>query len=345
MAVGPPRAAHPVAPWSEVLGLFGLPPLLHPPITVIGGWTQGVWRVETLDGSYAIKEMAIPPGDWWIEQLDGAIAFELAAWRSGRIFMAEPVQAAGTDQLLRRVQVGVSSLGYRCHRWVDGEPCHGLVPDVERSRRVGMIVAELARLDIHKGTTADQLPWNAIDAYERTVEEASDKGMEWAKSLNDLRPYVETLRHEFAELVAKAVPTAVMHRDLDPKNALSGIQGEIVLLDWDYAGPRLLVSELLDAALSFAGGPVYAEEACVLATIQGYVESGGPPVFWSLAAPPLVEEGFRWIMLNAWRCLGHRNLSADQRAFACQLLRSLIREWPEQIAAMRAWALRLGAFG
>ncbi len=345
MVVGPPRETHPAAPWSEVLALFGLPPLLHPPTIVVGGWTHGLWRVKTLDGTYAIKEMVVQPGDWWIEQLDTAMDFELAAWRSGRILMAEPVPVAGSDQLLGRVQVGVSSRGYRCHRWVQGEPCHGLVPDLQRSRRVGMIVAGLARLDIQKGTTADQLPGNAIDAFEKTVEEASGKGMEWAKSLSDLRPYVATLREEFAELAAKAVPTAIMHRDLDPKNTLAGVLGEIVLLDWDYAGPRLLASELLDAALSFAGGPADADEACVLGPIEGYVESGGPPVLWSLAAPPLVEEGFRWIMLNAWRCLGHRGLSPQQRSFACSLLRGLISEWPESITATRAWALRLTAFG
>ena len=142
-----------------------------------------------------------------------------------------------------------------------------------------------------------------------------------------------------------AVPTAVMHRDFDPKNTLTGVQGEIVLLDWDYAGSRLLASELLDAALFFARGPAVADEACVLAALEGYVESGGPPVLWSLAAPPLVEEGFRWIMLNAWRCLGHRGVSSEQRSFVCSLLQGLISGWPESIAATRAWALRLAAFG
>ena len=109
MVVGPPRETHPAAPWSEVLALFGLPSLLHPPTTIVGGWTHGLWRVKTLDGTYAIKEMVVQPGDWWIEQLDTAMAFELAAWRSGRILMAEPIPVAGSDQLLGRLEVGVSS--------------------------------------------------------------------------------------------------------------------------------------------------------------------------------------------------------------------------------------------
>lgn len=77
--------------------------------------------------------------------------------------------------------------------------------------------------------------------------------MAWAKSLSDLRPYVRTLREEFAELATKELPTPIMHRDLDPKNMLAGGEGEVVPVDWKYVGPRLLASELLDAALSFAG--------------------------------------------------------------------------------------------
>lgn len=343
MLAEPPRDAHPAAAWSDVLALFGLPSPLHPPTIVVGGWSHGVWKVETPDGVYAIKEMTQQPGDWWIEQLESAMAFELAAWRSGRITMAEPIPVVGSGQLLGRLETSMlgRSRGYRCHRWLDGEPSAGVVPDAERSRQVGTIVADLARLGIHTGTTADQLPWNAIDAFEETVEEAGEKGMDWANSLGGLRPLVTTLREEFVALAARAVSTAVMHRDFDPKNTLVQVDRKIALLDWDYAGPRLVASELLDAALSFAGGPVGADEACVLAAVEAYLDAGGPPLIWSDAAPPLVEEGFRWIMLNAWRCLGHRGVSPEQQSFAGSLLRGLISEWPESVRATRAWAVRL----
>lgn len=345
MLAGPPRDADPLAPWAEILGLFGLPSPLHPPTVVAGGWSHGVWSVETPVGTYSIKEMVGQPGDWWIEQLDTAMAFELVAWRSGTIPMAEPIPVFGSDQLLGRLGDGSRSRGYRCHRWVEGEGCAGLVPDLARSRRVGSIVADLVRLGLHKGTTADQLPWNAIDAFEETVEEASRKGLDWAESLGDLRPCLAKLRDDFVELAARAVPTSILHRDLDPKNTVVRADGEIALLDWDYAGPRVIASELLDAALSFAGGPVDADEACVLATIDSYLDSGGAPVSWGDAAPPLVEEGFRWIMLNAWRCLGHRSVSPEQQSFAGSMVRGLATRWPESASATQAWALRLAADG
>lgn len=337
MLARPPRATDPIVPWRDVLGLFGLPSPLHAPDAVVGGWSHSVWRVETLEGVYAIKEMLDNPAGWWIEQLDTAIAFELTAWRSGTIAMAEPIPVAGSDQLLGRLDAGHVPRRYRCHRWVEGQPCLDLPPNVERSARVGVIVAALAQLDVQGGTTADRLPWNALDAYDDTVAEAMSKRLDWAHALAELRPFVTKLREDFIDLADRAKPTAVVHRDIDPKNTSLRIDNEVALFDWDYAGPRLIASELLDAALSFAGGVLDVEAACFLATIDSYRESGGPPVDFSDAAPPLIEEGFRWIMLNAWRCLGHRGVSPEQESFAASVVRALAPTWPDSVTATQTW--------
>jgi hypothetical protein len=133
----------------------------------------------------------------------------------------------------------------------------------------------------------------------------------------------------------------VAHRDVDPKNALTGAGQEVVLVDWDYAGPRLIAAELLDAALSFAGGPVDIDEACVLATVDAYGYADGPEISFADAAAPIIEEGFRWIMLNAWRCLGHRGVTAEQQDFAGTVVRTLAPSWPASVSGTREWAQRL----
>lgn len=338
---GPPRASDPIVPWSEVLGLFGLPLPEQPPTVVTGGWSHNVWRVVTPAGAYAVKEIVENPASWWIEQIGTAVAFEQAAWRDGTIAMAEPIPVAGSHELLGGVGLRGDRRCYRCHRWVDGRPCLDLVPDTERSGRVGAIVASLARLGVDGGTSATQLPWNALDAYDDTVGEAASKGLGWASTLADLRPNVVRLRRDFADLSQRAAPMRVLHRDIDPKNTSVRADNEVALFDWDYAGPRLLATEVLDAALSFAGGPLVAEESCVLAAVDGYRGSDGPPVNFIDAAAPLIEEGFRWIMLNAWRCLGHRGVSAEQRTFAGSLVETIAATWPDADAAIRTWAQRL----
>ena len=342
MPIEPPRESEPVLPWSEVLALFGLASSTGPPEPVAGGWSHNVWRVETYDGVFAVKEIVDNPSAWWIEQIDAAIAFERAAWRSRTIAMAEPLPVSGSEALLGRLSAGDLRRAYRCHRWVDGEPCLHRLPNPAQSARVGTIVARLADLDVWHGTTADQLPWNGLDAYEDTVAEARFKGMDWAPLLGELHPQVAALRQDFAGLAGRAEPMIVTHRDIDLKNAAVIPDGEVAVFDWDYAGPRLLATELLDAAISFAGGPVDADDACMYAAVDAYLEAGGSPVSFDHAAAPLIEEHFRWIMLNAWRSLGHRGVPRVQQEFAGEIVLELAPSWVVSADATRDWAGRLG---
>lgn len=343
MLSGPPRTADPIADWCDITALFGLPEPHSTPSAVLGGWSHSVWKVDTEAGTFAIKEMREGRGGWWIDQLEAAIAFELAAWRAGTVAMAEPIPVEGSDLFHGRLVVGDAHRRYRCHRWVDGEPALGTDPDRRRPAQVGVIVAELSRLDVRKGTTADQLEWNAIDAYDDTVAEASSRGLDWTHALAGLRPHVERLRHDFEDLARRAIPMTVTHRDIDPKNARIRADGDVVLFDWDNAGPRLLESELLVSALSFAGTGGHADENCVLSTLDAYVEAGGRPLAFADAAAPIAEGGFRWIMLNAWRSLGHRDVSPEQQAFAGSMVKQLSATWPADAERVRAWASRAHA--
>jgi len=340
MALEPPQRSEPVSPWRDITALFGLSPPLTRPTPIPGGWSHSVWHVETVQGSFAIKEIVNNPQRWWAEQLSEAIDFEVRAWQSGEIPMAEPIRVVGSTDLLGTLGI---DRRYRCHRWVEGEPCSDQPPSTRRSAHVGTIVAALARLNVRRGTTEDQLAWNALDAYDETVAEADSTGAGWAPTLAALEPHVAELRRESVDLAGRALPMMVMHRDIDPKNAATRPDGAVALFDWDYAGPRLIACELLDAALSFAGPSADADEGCVLSTVDAYNENGGPTLDFSDAAAPLAEEGFRWIMLNAWRALGHRGVSGDERDFAAAVVQDLAPTWPTSVAAERGWAQHLAA--
>jgi hypothetical protein len=199
----------------------------------------------------------------------------------------------------------------------------------------------LAQLNVEGGTTAHHLSWNALDAYDETVAESTATRQDWAHALGELRPDVRQVRKDFIDLAGRAEPMVVMHHDINPKNTAVHADNAITLFDWDYAGPRLVATELLGAALSFAGGPLATDEECLLATIATYRESGGPPVRFNDAAATLAEESLRWIMLNAWRCLGHRGVSREEQASAGSVVRDLTPAWSDSVAAVRTWSRRL----
>lgn len=103
---------------------------------------------------------------------------------------------------------------------------------------------------------------------------------------------------------------------------------------------RLFESELLSSALSVAGNGPEAADDCVFATLDAYADAGGRPLSFDDAAPPIAEGGFRWIMLNAWRSLGHRDVTPEQQTFAGALVKELVASWPAEADLVRSWAAR-----
>lgn len=292
--VGPPRDHEPVAPMSEVVALFEVSGEVGRVGIVDGGWSHQVWRVETSTDTVAVKQLRREHEQWWMAQLLAASEFELAAWAAGTVPMAEPLQVENGGGLLGELPTWTQDHLYRCHRWVDATPCINARPSIERSRRAGAMVAALCALRFPTdGTIADLLPWNALDAFDDTIDEARDRSMPWAASLEMLSPRVEQLRAQFSELAILEEPVGFTHRDFDPKNAAEMPHGTLVIFDWDYAGPRMVSSELLDVAVSFAGGPELFDRDCASATVEAYRRHRGPDVSLRNAAPVLVEEGFR----------------------------------------------------
>ena len=352
MVIPPAPSLRPVAGWDEIGSLFGLGPVVGYPIGVVGGWSHHLWRLETDAGSFAVKELVPATSSWWAERLEEAIQLEQAAWAAGTVPMAEPIPVAGSGWLVGAVLLRGHEHRYRCHRWVEGTPCMELSPSEAASASVGAGVAAIAALGLDGGTSTSCAASDALNAYEATVAEAKRQGAGWADELDRLKPLVEELRADLADLAGRAEPLLIMHRDVDPKNASMRADGAVALFDWDYSGPVLPGAELLGAALSFArrgggaeplhrAGRPQVNEAYLAATLDAYERVAGHLPDMTGAAAPRVEEGFRWLMLNARRALGWEPATPDQAKRAEPVVTSMCSDWPRGAAAVRAWASRI----
>ena len=87
---------------------------------------------------------------------------------------------------------------------------------------------------------------------DRDVQTAHAHRLGWADQLAALTPLVSRLAADLDDLRQQRRPMRISHRDYDPKNAVVGTTGQLVITDWDYAGPVLPDVELLVAATSFA---------------------------------------------------------------------------------------------
>lgn len=328
--------------WARVLHHFALGDLIAEPSPVSGGWVGRVWRIVTPDGTFALKELPQPGYAAWQRELRRATVFESRAWSSGCIPMPEPLRTT-RGYFILNLRSAARTERYRLHHWVEGEPCLGRGSSPDDARSVGASVARMLALPGSLSTTARCGPASAIEAFSETVDEATAADRPWAAALAALHSRVEALRREAVALQVARLPVQMCHRDLDPKNSVALPSGKVAITDWDHAGMGLPASEVLVAALSFAGGPMQAVRACLDAFREGYVRAGGPVCDLAFAAIPAIQEGLNWLMYNAWLALGHRHATDARRALAEQIVGDRIAAWPGESDAVTRWARDLGA--
>jgi Ser/Thr protein kinase RdoA (MazF antagonist) len=278
---------------------------------VPGAWPNRLWRLETEQGRFAIKELrGSTEVDGWSQRLQVTMTVERAAWTAGAIPMAEPMTAVGSGGgwLAEVATTTGQRVTVRCHRWVPGTPATAVAPSPAMAADVGRSLAALHALGLAApATTATGLVSLSLAAWHQTVTQTRRAGLAWAGELAGLTPLVEQLTQRLQALQRQGRPMLLSHRDLDPKNAVVRPDQRVALLDWDYAGPILAASELLVTALSFAGGTLQPDAACVRACVRGFLDAGGhvqPPDLLDTAV--IHQESLAWLWLNVDRCLGRR---------------------------------------
>ncbi|UED87378.1 phosphotransferase family protein [Streptomyces profundus] len=245
-------------------------------IRVHGGFANRMYRLDTDQGSFAVKELNLVDRRWACP-VDDVFRLERAAFAAG-IPMPEPISASH-DTLV--------------HRWVEGEKVPEAPVSAAYAFEIGEILARVHALDVAwtPAPIEDPTSWD----WPELAARAAATGQPWA---DELASHVETFRAmgRFVDTCERPGPVVLTHRDVQPWNLLAR-EGRPVVLDWELSGTLDLSGELGSTALSLAKGPGFddIEPAIFRSVLDGYVAGGG-------ALPPSGPSWFVF-MLGGW--LGH----------------------------------------
>jgi aminoglycoside phosphotransferase (APT) family kinase protein len=243
---------------------------------VDGGFANRVYRLNTDQGSFAVKELNVVDRRWTY-RAEEVFAFERAAFSAG-VPMPEPISA---DER------------FLIHRWVEAEAVPEAPVSVAYAFEIGQILRRVHGLDV--GWMTESVEDTPSGDWPELAERAAQTGQPWA---NELASTVDTFLEisRFIETCERPGPVVLTHRDIHPWNLLDR-DGRPVVLDWELSGPLDLAGELGSTALSLAKGPGLddIDPAVFRAVLDGYTEAGG-------ALPP---PGPHWFvfMIDGW--LGH----------------------------------------
>ncbi|MER7583651.1 phosphotransferase [Kitasatospora sp. NPDC097691] len=249
---------------------------IRPMIRVHGGFANRTYRLDTDQGSFAVKELNLVDrrSAYHVEDV---FRLERAAFAAG-IPMPEPISA---DQHTL------------VHRWVEGETVPEAPVSPAYAFEIGEILARIHALDV---------AWTPASVEEPTPRDwpelaarAVATGQPWA---DELASHVETflaIAH-VVDTCERPGPVVLTHKDIHPWNLLAR-EGRPVVLDWELSGMLDLSGELGSTALSLAKGPGFdnIKPAVFRSVLDGYAAGGG-------ALPPPGPSWFVF-MIDGW--LGH----------------------------------------
>ncbi|MFB6722961.1 phosphotransferase family protein [Kribbella sp. NPDC056345] len=293
-------------------GLSQLGAQIGPMVRIHGGFANKLYRLDTDQGSFAVKELNLVDNRWTYP-VDDVFRFEQAAFAAG-IPMPEPISVSD-DTLV--------------HRWVEGEKVPEEPVPASYAFEIGEILARIHALDVE--WTHEPIDEPTPYDWPELAARAAATGQPWA---GELASYVDTflaIAH-FVETCERPGPVVLTHRDIQPWNLLAR-DGRPVVLDWELSGMLDLSSELGSTALSLAKGPGFddIQPAIFRAVLDGYVAGGG-------TLPPPGPSWFvfmvgGWLGFTRWnilRCLaGGAGSTGPDLALSHESVRNGLRGLPD----------------
>jgi aminoglycoside phosphotransferase (APT) family kinase protein len=216
-----------------------------------------VWRLDTADGSWAVK---MPFHRSSEDEVRLATEFQEAAVAAG----VPAPQVRRTTQ--GRVFAAVEGRQVRVYEWVDLQ-----APDTRLDpERVGAVVAAIHRVPITGPRPLD--PWYhepvGADRWDQLIGQLAEAGAPFAGQLAGLRD-------ELVALESWIEPPQMLqtcHRDLWADNVLPTSGGEVCVIDWENSGPADPSQELGCVLFEYAR----ADPGRTRALTDAYRQAGGP---------------------------------------------------------------------
>jgi aminoglycoside phosphotransferase (APT) family kinase protein len=216
-----------------------------------------VWRLDTTDGSWAVKVPFHQSGEGDVRS---AVAFQEAACAAG---IPAPQVRRTTEGAVFATCEGRQ---VRVYEWVDLQ-----APDARIDpEQVGAVVAAIHRISATDPSPLD--PWYhepiGAERWTQLTRQLLSAGAPFARRLADLRA-------ELIALESWIEPPGMLqacHRDLWADNVLATADGGVCVIDWENSGPADPSQELGCVLFEFAR----ADPDRARALTGAYRQAGGP---------------------------------------------------------------------
>ena len=319
-----------VAQVELLCSMYGLGNPLKELQAVSGGFLHHVWRLDTTQGTYAIKQLN--PAIMQRSHMHNSYRL------SERIAVAMmthgvPVVAAlnaNADPLQE-----IEGRTVMVYRWIEGETLSAEPVEPERAGQIGALLGRMHALNLQFPEVA-QLEWKHFcdDDWDMLTVHAYDGGIPWATPVRSIMHRLiewSRLSEQAGENLSHTY--VVSHRDLGQKNVIWRDEHTPWLIDWEAAGLTNPTMELVSVALDWSGlATGVLREDTFASVMESYVDDGGTVRDVGVdALYGVMGIWLGWLLFNMRRSLGESIMDEEERQLG-------IQEVPLALARLRTLA-------
>ena len=252
---------------------FDLSLPIDSPRRVHGGLLHTMWRVNTIEASYAIKQLS---PDINLANEEVIKNYDLTETIASR-FSEHGVSAVCALKQKGKYLTLINGTGFLIYPWVDAEPLHKDMVSESHALKIAEIIAKMHLINLEVPEIT--LPAFDIHSNDNLVElfnKAQNYHCPFAAQLienQNLITEINTIYQDTIPLLKKQI--VVSHGDLDQKNVLWDKNDKPILIDWECARKLNPTHEIVNAGLDWSGITSSFNKDIFIKMMQTYRTSGG----------------------------------------------------------------------
>lgn len=311
--------------WNVIGPVLGIGVPKAPPQPVTGGLLHRMWRVDTEQGTYAVKVLNPEIMGRREAKHNYRVSERVAQVAYKRGVHAVPARMVGNEPWIE-----VSGSHVMVFDWIQGRTLLPWECTVNHARAIGHVLNGIHALHINVDglelPTGEAVP---IETWQGHIKRAEQNGMCWGFPCEYFLDEVVCWSRLYTEAVKNlSEQVVVSHRDLDSKNVIWSDEDVPYLIDWESAGYINPTVELVEVALNWSrlvDGA--ADKERFRAAILAYVHAGDVPRDEvSDAVYATLGGTLGWLEYNMRRSLGDDVFGAEERELGTREVRHTVDE-------------------
>jgi thiamine kinase-like enzyme len=315
---------------------LGIP--LSPPKRVHGGLLHTMWRINTEEASYAIKQLS---PDIKLKNKSIIENYNLTEEIATR-FVERGIPAICALKPSGKYLVLIHGTGFLIYPWVDAKPLHKDTVSKSHALKIAEIIAQMHLINLAVPEIKEpEFDIHTNDSLEELFSKAQSYHCPFAAALTEHQKTITTINTNYQNMLPLLKQSSVVsHGDLDQKNVLWDKNDNPILIDWECARKLNPTYEIVNASLDWSGITTHFNQAIFIKMIQTYSNSGGhlDKTVLEAAFNAVLGNWINWMVYNIERACTReeseqKTLGIEQVNQVLQTMIQLINIIPDLIAS------------